>query len=109
MYVRPSYKDPNYAQRGSGVIDLFLVSVRILTAKEWQFMKIGAVYPQTELQGDPEALRAIGLAVESLLPGKAGLTPSLRGWSTKLAYLRTFSSDRLRHQESLMRPNALAC
>jgi probable F420-dependent oxidoreductase len=29
-------------------------------------MKIGAVYPQTELQGDPEALRAIGLAVESL-------------------------------------------
>lgn len=29
-------------------------------------MKIGVVYPQTELRGDPEAVRAIGLAVESL-------------------------------------------
>jgi probable F420-dependent oxidoreductase len=29
-------------------------------------MKIGAVYPQTELRGDPEAVRRIGLAVESL-------------------------------------------
>src|SRR5690349_20373380 len=29
-------------------------------------MKIGAVYPQTELGGDPEAIRRIGLAVESL-------------------------------------------
>jgi probable F420-dependent oxidoreductase len=29
-------------------------------------MKIGAVYPQTELGGDPEAVRRIGLAVESL-------------------------------------------
>jgi alkanesulfonate monooxygenase SsuD/methylene tetrahydromethanopterin reductase-like flavin-dependent oxidoreductase (luciferase family) len=29
-------------------------------------MKIGVVYPQTELGGDPEAVRAIGLAVESL-------------------------------------------
>ena len=29
-------------------------------------MRIGAVYPQTETRGDPEALRVIGLAVESL-------------------------------------------
>jgi probable F420-dependent oxidoreductase len=29
-------------------------------------MKIGVVYPQTELGGDPEAVRAIGLAVEAL-------------------------------------------
>jgi len=29
-------------------------------------MKIGVVYPQTELGGNPEAVRAIGLAVESL-------------------------------------------
>lgn len=29
-------------------------------------MKIGAVYPQTELGGDPEAVRRIGLAAESL-------------------------------------------
>ncbi len=29
-------------------------------------MKIGVVYPQTELRGDPEAVRSIGLAVESL-------------------------------------------
>jgi probable F420-dependent oxidoreductase len=29
-------------------------------------VKIGAVYPQTELRGDPEAVRRIGLAVESL-------------------------------------------
>jgi probable F420-dependent oxidoreductase len=29
-------------------------------------MKIGAVYPQTELRGDPEAVRRIGTAVESL-------------------------------------------
>lgn len=29
-------------------------------------MRIGAVYPQTETRGDPEALRAIGLAVEAL-------------------------------------------
>jgi probable F420-dependent oxidoreductase len=29
-------------------------------------MKIGAVYPQTELGGDPEAVRRIGLASESL-------------------------------------------
>ena len=29
-------------------------------------MKIGVVYPQTELRGDPEAVRAIGLAVEAL-------------------------------------------
>jgi len=29
-------------------------------------MKIGAVYPQTELKGDPEAVRTIGLAAESL-------------------------------------------
>ena len=29
-------------------------------------MKIGVVYPQTELKGDPEAVRAIGLAVEAL-------------------------------------------
>jgi probable F420-dependent oxidoreductase len=29
-------------------------------------MKIGAVYPQTELRGDPEAVRRIGLAVEAL-------------------------------------------
>lgn len=28
-------------------------------------MKIGAVYPQTELRGDPEAVRRIGAAVES--------------------------------------------
>jgi probable F420-dependent oxidoreductase len=28
-------------------------------------MKIGAVYPQTELHGDPEAVHAIGVAVES--------------------------------------------
>ncbi|MFA7602119.1 MAG: LLM class F420-dependent oxidoreductase [Novosphingobium sp.] len=27
-------------------------------------MKIGVIYPQTELQGDPEAVRRIGLAVE---------------------------------------------
>ncbi len=29
-------------------------------------MKIGVVYPQTELNGDPEAVRAIGLATEDL-------------------------------------------
>ena len=29
-------------------------------------MKIGVIYPQTELQGDPEAVRRIGLAVEEL-------------------------------------------
>jgi len=29
-------------------------------------VKIGAVYPQTELRGDPDAVRAIGAAVESL-------------------------------------------
>ncbi len=29
-------------------------------------MKIGAVYPQTELRGDPDAVRRIGLAAESL-------------------------------------------
>ena len=29
-------------------------------------MKIGVVYPQIELRGDPEAVRSIGLAVESL-------------------------------------------
>ena len=29
-------------------------------------MKINAVYPQTELRGDPEAVRRIGLAVEAL-------------------------------------------
>jgi probable F420-dependent oxidoreductase len=29
-------------------------------------MKIGAVYPQTELHGDPEALYAVGVAVEAL-------------------------------------------
>lgn len=29
-------------------------------------MKIGVIYPQTELQGDPAAVRAIGLAVEEL-------------------------------------------
>ncbi|MFT6762752.1 MAG: putative F420-dependent oxidoreductase [Candidatus Aldehydirespiratoraceae bacterium] len=29
-------------------------------------MKIGAVYPQTELRGDPEAVRRIGLAAEQL-------------------------------------------
>ena len=29
-------------------------------------MRIGAVYPQIELNGDPEAVRAIGLAVEEL-------------------------------------------
>ena len=29
-------------------------------------MKIGAVYPQTELRGDPEAVRRIGLAVDAL-------------------------------------------
>jgi len=29
-------------------------------------MKIGVVYPQTELHGDPEAVRRIGVAVESL-------------------------------------------
>ena len=29
-------------------------------------MEIGVVYPQTELQGDPEAVRAIGLATEEL-------------------------------------------
>lgn len=28
-------------------------------------MKIGMIYPQTELQGDPEAVRRIGLAVEA--------------------------------------------
>lgn len=29
-------------------------------------MKIGVIYPQTELQGDPEAVRRIGLATEDL-------------------------------------------
>ena len=29
-------------------------------------MRVGAVYPQTETRGDPEALRSIGLAAESL-------------------------------------------
>ncbi len=29
-------------------------------------MKIGVIYPQTELHGDPEAVRRIGLAVEEL-------------------------------------------
>ena len=29
-------------------------------------MKVGVVYPQTEMQGDPEALRQIGLATEAL-------------------------------------------
>ena len=29
-------------------------------------MEIGVVYPQTELEGDPEAVRAIGLATEDL-------------------------------------------
>lgn len=29
-------------------------------------MNIGVIYPQTELQGDPEAVRRIGLAVEAL-------------------------------------------
>ena len=29
-------------------------------------MKVGAVYPQTELRGDPDAVRRIGLALESL-------------------------------------------
>jgi hypothetical protein len=29
-------------------------------------MKIGAVYPQIELRGDPEAVRRIGISVESL-------------------------------------------
>jgi len=29
-------------------------------------MKIGVIYPQTELQGDPEAVRRIGLATEEL-------------------------------------------
>ena len=29
-------------------------------------MKIGIIYPQTELQGDPEAVRRIGLATETL-------------------------------------------
>jgi hypothetical protein len=29
-------------------------------------MKIGAVYPQIELRGDPEAVRRIGTSVETL-------------------------------------------
>src|SRR5579859_7954843 len=29
-------------------------------------MKIGVIYPQTELRGDPEAVRRIGLAAEEL-------------------------------------------
>ena len=29
-------------------------------------MKLGAVYPQTELKGDPQAVHDIGLAVERL-------------------------------------------
>src|SRR6476660_2025253 len=31
-----------------------------------QWMQIGVVYPQTELRGDPAAVRGIGLAVERL-------------------------------------------
>lgn len=34
--------------------------------KASHIMKIGIIYPQTELQGDPEALRRIGLATEEL-------------------------------------------
>ncbi len=29
-------------------------------------MRIGIVYPQNELRGDPEAIRSIGLAAEEL-------------------------------------------
>ena len=35
-------------------------------AVDYRRMKIGAVYPQTELCGDPEAIRRIGTALESL-------------------------------------------
>jgi probable F420-dependent oxidoreductase len=34
--------------------------------REEKLMKIGVIYPQTELQGDPEAVRRIGLATEEL-------------------------------------------
>ena len=34
--------------------------------KEEVIMEIGVVYPQTELNGAPEAVRAIGLATEEL-------------------------------------------
>jgi probable F420-dependent oxidoreductase len=36
------------------------------SATKEQNMKIGVTYPQTELRGDPEAVRRIGLAVEEL-------------------------------------------
>jgi hypothetical protein len=29
-------------------------------------MKLGAIYPQTELNGDPEALRSFGVTMEQL-------------------------------------------
>ena len=31
-----------------------------------QVMKVGLIYPQTELQGDPAAVRRIGLATEEI-------------------------------------------
>jgi probable F420-dependent oxidoreductase len=38
----------------------------MLSRLQGVFMKIGAVYPQTELDGNPEAVRHIGTAVEAL-------------------------------------------
>jgi hypothetical protein len=44
-------------------------------------MQIGIVYPQTELRGDPSALRKIGLAAED------------RGFGHLLAYAPTCASS----------------
>jgi probable F420-dependent oxidoreductase len=37
-----------------------------MSCEKESVMKIGVIYPQTELQGDPEAVRRIGLAAEEL-------------------------------------------
>jgi probable F420-dependent oxidoreductase len=55
-------------------------------------MKIGAVYPQTELRGDPDAVRRIGLAAESL------------GYDYLLAYDHVVGAVHADRQPALMGP-----
>ena len=55
-------------------------------------MEIGVVYPQTELNGDPEAVRAIGLATEEL------------GYDYLLAYDHVVGADQTERDPELWGP-----
>ncbi|MGH8259708.1 MAG: LLM class flavin-dependent oxidoreductase, partial [Steroidobacteraceae bacterium] len=55
-------------------------------------MKIGCVYPQTELRGDPEAVRRIGTTVESL------------GYDYLLTYDHVLGATHERREPKLMGP-----